>query len=151
MSDRDDDPQPKRLIYSMAEHVQTVRNNFWEQSINGRPNEQTKRRLAAAAVEYWDVLYEHRNESVLNEGDFPDIEPVKQRLGKQIEASIESAGRKRGNTTKLKPAIVEVDDWYLVNLTKQLDDCRKKLGLAASVTDRPDTFGVDPDYEEGDA
>jgi hypothetical protein len=128
----DGDQQPKRLIYEMREHVQQVRNLVWDAGIDGELSVANKRRLAKAAIKYWDVLYEFRDESVLSEGDFPDIEPVRQRVGRKTEVPVASARRGGGEDMKPVPAVDELDDWFLIELTEDLDDLAKKLGFGAS-------------------
>jgi hypothetical protein len=134
MSDDDErsDSAPARLIYRMREHVQQVRNQFWREGINGQPSAATKRELATACIQYWDVLYEFRDESVLEEGDFPDVEPVRSRVGQMTER-LEQSGRRGGSqTVRQVPAVMELDGWYLVSLTKDLDDLANRLGFGAS-------------------
>ena len=136
MSDDDrGDPQPKRLIYDIREHVQRVRNRFWEEGVNGQFNPQTKRLLATAAIQYWDVLYEFRDETVLNDGDFPDVSPVRSRIGETTEVLGESNRRGGGQEMRTVPAVTELDDWYLIELTESLDDLAKRLGFGATAKD----------------
>jgi len=132
--DSEQDSQPKRLIYEMREHVQLARNRVWDAGIEGELSVRNKRMLAKAAIKYWDVLYEFREESVLSEGDFPDIAPVRQRVGRTTEMSGESPRRGGGEQPETVPAIDELDDWYLIELTEALDDLAKKLGFGASAT-----------------
>lgn len=132
--DRNDDPQPKRLIYEKKEQLQQIRDRFWAEGVEGGLNPQTKRYIATVALQFWDVLYEYRNESILSEGDFPDISPVRDRIGRQTE--VVSTSKRLGQSTTLKrvPAVNELDDWYLIELTEKLDDLANKLGFSASAT-----------------
>jgi sugar phosphate isomerase/epimerase len=134
MSDRDDgdDPQPKRLIYEMRRRVQMARNRYWDEGVEGRTSPETKKSLAKAAVKYWDVLYEFRSETVLDDEDFPDMTEITSRLGQQTAVWVESAGRKRGSVRKQQPAIAELDAEYLLELTEELDDLAKRLGFGAT-------------------
>jgi len=150
MSSADDssDPQPTRMIYDMRRHVQQIRNRFWEEGVNGGFSPSTKRQLATAAIQYWDMLWEFRDESVLDDGDFPDISPIRSRIGRQTEVVAKSKRLGQSTTLKTVPAITELSDWYLVELTEDLDDLAKKLGFAASVKEKMATYGVDPNWEE---
>ena len=134
MSDEQSHPQPARMIYDTRRHVQQVRNEFWREGINGGSAPGTKRELAAAAIQYWDMLYEFRSESILDEGDFPDISPVRDRIGEHVEVLAESKRRGKSKELKTVPAITELNDWYLLELTEDLDDCAKKLGFSAKAT-----------------
>jgi len=138
MSDDDDGGgrRAERLIHEAREEAFAVRKLFTRQAVRGETDPETKRRLAAAAYEYWDVLYEHRDEMVLDEGDFPDIGPIESRLGQRVQMPAASARRGGGHTLRSVPAVNELDDWYLIRVTKQLDDCRKKLGFGATVREK---------------
>jgi hypothetical protein len=133
MSDDDrGDPQPTRMIYDMRRYVQQIRNRFWEEGVDGQFSPRTKRDLAAAAIQYWDMLYEFRGEHVLEEGDFPDISPVRSRIGETTEVLSQSKRRGGGVGVERAPAVSELDDWYLLELTEDLDDLAKRLGFAAN-------------------
>jgi hypothetical protein len=147
-----EDPQPKRLIYEKKAQLQQIRDRFWEEGVEGRFNPRTKRYIATVALQFWDVLYEYRDESVLSEGDFPDISPVRERIGRMTEQTTRSNRRTGELTVTQVPAIDELDDWYLIELTEQLDDLAKKLGFAAKAdSGKGDMYAVkrDPDdYKE---
>ncbi len=147
MSNYDDDTKStraERLIHDVREEAFAVRRMISRHGVDGRTDPETKRQLAAAAYEYWDVLYEHRDERILDEGDFPDIEPVESRLGTTVQVPVESTRRGGGQQMQSVPAVSELDQQYLMQLTKQLDDCRKKLGFGASVREK--TPHDDPDH-----
>ena len=131
MSSESSDPQPTRMIYDTRRYVQQIRNRFWREGVGGGFSPATKRELATAAIQYWDMLYEFRDASVLDEGDFPDVSPIRERIGQQTEVVTKSKRLGQSTTIKLVPAITELDDWYLVELTERLDDLAKKLGFSA--------------------
>ena len=149
MSSSDDSSQPQatRMILDMRRHVQQIRNQFWSEGVDGGFSPRTKRELAKVAIQYWDMLYEFRSESILDEGDFPDITPVRSRLGKQTEVVTKSKRLGQSTTVKSVPAITELSDWYLVELTEDLDDLAKKLGFAASTKEKMASYGVDPAWD----
>ena len=135
-NDDSSDPQPTRMIYDTRRYVQQIRNRFWEEGVNGGFSPSTKRDLATVAIQYWDMLCELRDESVLDDGDFPDITPIRSRIGRQTEVVTKSKRLGQSTTLKTVPAITELSDWYLVELTQELDDLAKKLGFAATTADR---------------
>lgn len=151
-SDDSDDPQPKRLIYKKKEQLQAVRDRFWEEGVEGGFSPRTKRYIATVALQFWDVLHEHRDESVLSDDDFPDVSPIRDRLGRQTKVPVESPRRGGGKTLEDVPAVNDLNDWYLIDVTEQLDDLAKKLGFAAkAASGKGDMYAVkrDPDdYEE---
>lgn len=149
MSDYDDgdDRAPRRLIHRKKQELQAVRDRFWEEGVGGDFNPQTKRYIATVALQFWDVLYEFRDESVLSDGDFPDMSPIRSRIGQHTKVPSSSQRRSSGQTLTSVPAIDELDGWYLIELTKELDAVANKLGFSAHVESKHDVFGVDPDWE----
>ena len=153
MSSSDDSSQPQatRMILDMRRHVQQIRNQFWSEGVDGGFSPRTKRELAKVAIQYWDMLYEFRSESILDEGDFPDITPVRSRLGKQTEVVTKSKRLGQSTTVKSVPAITELSDWYLVELTEDLDDLAKKLGFGAKATSgKGELYSIKRDPEDYD-
>jgi hypothetical protein len=149
MSDDSDDPQPKRMVYEMRERVQRARNIYWEEGVDGHRSTQTKKRLAAVTIQYWDVLFEFREESVLEEGDFPDISRVRSRIGETTDVPAAAGGRSRGGGTKTVPAIAELSADELLELTERLDDLANKLGFgAATASGKGDIYAIKRDPED---
>jgi len=135
------DREPKRLIYEMRRRVQAARNQFWSEGVEGHLSNQTHLELAKATLQYHDVLYEFRSSNAIDESDWPDISPLRARVGRRIEREVDSAGRGRGKTTKTVPAVTEIPVEHIVELTEELDDLAKKLGFGAaerSVTEHND-------------
>jgi hypothetical protein len=152
MRDKDrDDPEPKKLIYEKKARLQQIRDRFWEEGVEGQFNPQTKRYIATVALQFWDVLYEYRDESVLSEDDFPNIEPIRSRIGEQTEVLAPSNRRGGGSRLRTVPAVNELDDWFLIELTEELDDLAKKLGFAATTeSGAGDIYAVKRDPEDYD-
>jgi hypothetical protein len=134
-ADDDRDSKPTRLIYEMREHVQRVRNRVWDAGVDGELSVENKRLLAKAAIKYWDVLYEFREATVLSKDDFPDISPVRSRIGKTTQVSAPSPRRGDAENFKPAPAVDELPQDYLIELTEDLDDLARKLGFGASERD----------------
>lgn len=152
MNDERDDPQPKQLIYEMRRRVQRARNHYWRDGVNGQVSQDTHLELAEAVVEYWDVLYEFRDESILNEGDFPDIKEVRSRLGKTTQVPQEAPGDTSNKELVEQPAVMDIPTRRLVEISKRLDDLAKQLGFGASVSEKRPIYHagkLDPeDYDE---
>jgi len=141
---------PERMIHEMQRYVKQTRGKYVDEMAQARLTTQTRRELATAAVKYWDMLHEHQDETILDPGDFPDIEPIERRLGRHVETTVPSKRRGKTRATDDVPAIDELDPNYCVKVTRQLDKCAKKLGFGASVKDQLNSFGVDPTWEEDD-
>jgi len=57
----------------------------------------------------------------------------------------------QSTTVKSVPAITELSDWYLVELTEDLDDLAKKLGFGAKATSgKGELYSIKRDPEDYD-
>jgi hypothetical protein len=93
---------------------------------------ETKREIVVHILNYHRVISKFAGESVLTDGDIPDISPIRNRLGRTTEVVVES---KRGGgdiTTQQRPAVDELDVWYLEDIANQLETAAKKLGFWAT-------------------
>jgi hypothetical protein len=93
---------------------------------------ETKREIVVHILNYHRVISKFAGESVLTDGDIPDISPIRNRLGRTTEVVVES---KRGGgdiTTQQRPAVDELDVWYLEDVANQLEVAAKKLGFWAN-------------------
>ena len=137
MSDEDgSDAAPKALIYEMRRQVQTARNQYWRQGAYGTCTDETHIRLAEVAVEYADVLHEYRDEMILDDGDMPDMDALRDRIGKKIERFEEAPGRTSALRSVSVPAVLEIPAEDIVQKTKELDDLAKKLGFSAAARNK---------------
>lgn len=132
-SDDAADREPKQLIYEMRREVQRVRNQYWEEGINGGSSDKIHLELAARTLQYYDVLYEHRDEESTDDDDWPDISPLQDRVNKRIKEFEESTGRGRSVTTVERPAILDVPVGQIIAISEELDDLAKRLGFSAAV------------------
>lgn len=130
-----DDAAPKRLIYEMREEVQAARNQYHDEGAYGDISSETHLELAAKAIQYYDVLYEFHDEPILDEEDFPDIAPIRDRIGEKAARMRGGGGRSGGVTTEQVPAVTEVPISQIIQITKDLDAVAKKLSFAATAAD----------------
>ena len=145
MSEERDDHEPRRMIYEVRRRVQAARNRFWSEGVDGSVSSDTHRELAVAALQYHDVLYEFRDESIIEEGDFPDISPIEERIGRKVQKPVKSAGLGRPVKMQAVPAVTEIPVEQLVQATEDLDDLAKKLGFGAKAAERTPHNEVDHD------
>jgi hypothetical protein len=130
-----EDRRPKKLIYEAKEYAHRARQQVNSDGIEyGNMPVSDKRLLAKAALKYWDVLHEFRDESVLSEGEVPDISPVRSRVGRTTERFVESNEIGGDFDIKQVPAVDELNGQYLYELTKAFDDVASTLGFGASAT-----------------
>jgi hypothetical protein len=149
MSDNDD-PQPKRIIYQMRERLTQAQNQWFREARDGGASIEAKLNYAEAVVEYENVLREHRSESVVAD-QWPDISDIRGKFGKQAEVWEIAPGDTSNRRPVTKPAVAKVSADRLHEAADELNRAAKRLGLAASVTTEPNSFGVDPDWDGGDA
>jgi len=134
MSNERDDPEPRRMIYEIRRRVQAARNRYWADGVDSDLSSDTHRELAIAALQYHDVLYEFRDESVLGDDDWPDVEPLRERVNKTVRRREQSEVFGEPATTKEVPAVQMIPAEQLVELTESLDDLAKKLGFGANAS-----------------
>ncbi len=142
------DPAPRRLIYRAREQLQLARVNVWEEGVHGEYSVETKLTLATSVLTLWDMLFEYRDESVLDEGDFPDVSELRSRVGEQTTRRRESAGLGRGSVTETVPAVSEIPLGRLLTLSKELDDLCRKLGFSAEAQSKRPLYAAKRDPEE---
>lgn len=128
---------PEQLVLRRKQRVQRVRDRIWADGVEGEYPVETKRQLAMVAMSYWDVLRDYRDEPVIDDGDYPDMSPIHNRIGKTTEVIAESPRRGRGSKVETAPAIAEMGAGELINITEQLDDVATALGFSADVTAGP--------------
>jgi hypothetical protein len=124
---------PEQLVLRRKQRVQRVRDRIWADGVDGERPVETKRQLAMAAISYWDVLRDYRDEPVIDNDDYPDMSPIYNRIGKTTEVIAESPGWDRGSKVETVPAIAEIGAGELINITEQLDDVATALGFSADV------------------
>ena len=151
MSNRDENTgatQHERMIIAQRQRVQEVRSEFIGEGVYGQTSDAAHLELARVTVEYWQMLREYHDEAVID--GLPDIDPLRERLGRQTQMLSTSAGLGRGGGYESRPAVLEVDIETILSLLDQLDDAAKQLGFSASANEHTPVFGVDPDWEEAD-
>jgi hypothetical protein len=134
--DDEGDAQPKTLIYDVRRHVQEVRSQFYEEQIGGSVSLQTRRQLAAAAVTYYDVLWEHRDEGAVgSRWDDAGVDWIRNALGATRTVQVATPGDTANTRTEERPALQAIDPTRVVDVTKRLDEIAKALGFTASTRD----------------
>ena len=152
MSNHDDDrggPRAKRLIQDRQERLEQVLDFFTERAAEVSLSPRMKREIAVHIVNYHRVLSNYRDESVLSDGDIPDISPIRERLGRTAEVLGDSARRGGGVQYQEVPAIDELDFWYLEGVANQLEAAAKKLGFWANAeSGTGDIYAIKRDPDE---
>jgi hypothetical protein len=135
MSDEDERIQRGQKIRDRGEFVAEIRRALWERGSDGVFDERLKRKLAAAAVSYYEALQIYKGETVVDDDDFPDMRPIRDRMfrEKRVRTRCKRAGD--GYTYKTVPAVSELNGEYIIDVTEQLDRLAKQLGFEPSARD----------------
>jgi len=140
MSSRDRDSgegaaQEKHIIRERLEQLELVLDLFSQHAADVNLTPTMKRRIAVVVVNNHRVLSNYEGESVIEDGDIPNISPIRQRLGRTTEVETPTKRRGGGVAYEERPAVDELDYWYLEDAARQLEAVSKKLGFWPDATD----------------
>jgi len=130
--DGDEPAGAKKLIEDRQERLENVLDVFSQQAADASLSTDMKRQIAVQIVNYHRVLSTYQDESILSHGDIPDISPIRERLGRTVSVESSSPRRGGGSTFEDRPAVDELDYWYLEGVARQLEAAAKKLGFWAN-------------------
>lgn len=135
-----------RMVYEAREHLQAVRNQFWRERVQGEPSPQVRRELAIAALQLYDVLYEHREDEVVKT-DWGESAATKLQslLDETVEVTQDTPGRSTNAIKVERPAIMAVSPDEMLQMTKELDDLAKTLGFSANTADGTTRTEITPE------
>jgi hypothetical protein len=133
MSSRHDDSggdtRAAKLIRDRQERLEDCLDVFTQRAAEASVSPQMKREIAIHIVNFHRVLSNYEDESVLDDGDIPDIADIRDRLGETVHVTVEAAGIGRGQTRKPVPAVDQLNPWYLEDVASDLEAAAKKLGF----------------------
>jgi hypothetical protein len=130
--DEGTDSRAAQLIQDRQERLEAILDQFSWQAADVSLSPETKREIAVHIVNYHRVLSRYEDESVLADGDIPDISPIRDRLGRTTRVVSEGAMMGFGGGYDYVPAVDELDFFYLESVAGQLEAAAKKLGFWAS-------------------
>lgn len=142
MSEQREDPQPRRLIYTMRERVQETRNRYYQHARYGSVPQDIHLDLAEVVVEYHDVLVEHSDEQPVKD-TFPDVSDIRRTFGETAVVLEEAPGDTRNKRRVEKPGPLSISTDRLLAALRELDTAAKQLGFGATVESDIDVFGVE--------
>jgi len=157
---REQDDRPwRQMIQERQEHLEAVLDAFSRKAAYVEQSAEMKREIAVAIVNLHRMINKYQGDSVLEDGDIPDISPIRQRLGRTAEVVTQSKRRGGGETYAEKPAVDELNFGYLERVASETEAAAKKLGFWASTAASPSggsrlphpdkLSGPDPDASEG--
>ena len=124
---------PSQMIGEKRRRASKLRDMYYRQSVETDVSNELIKELASVCIEYWSVLREFRDEPAVEDEDYPDVEPIRKRLGRESERITKSSGTWDNELTYKKgPAVLELKPEYLVELTHELDDLSQILGFGAA-------------------
>lgn len=128
----DDEPgQSAELIKERQERLEHILDMFSQQAAEASLSPQMKREIAVHITNYHRVLSNYKDETVLSKDDIPDVSPIRERLGRTVKVLADSNRRSGGKVYQQKPAVDELDFWYLESVARELQAASKKLGFWA--------------------
>jgi len=130
--DEPSDSRAKQLIQDRQERLEDVLDVFSRQAADVSLSPQMKREIAVHIVNYHRVLSRYEDESVLSDGDIPDISPIRQRLGRTTRVIGEGSAMGFGAGYEEVPAVDELDFFYLEEVAGELEAAAKTLGFWAT-------------------
>jgi hypothetical protein len=133
--DEPGDTRAKQLIQDRQERLENVLDMLVERAASLELTPAHKRELAVHIVNYHRVLKRYEHEPVLDDGDIPDISPIRNRLGKTTQTVVDSPGLAGGQTYQEVPAVEELNFWQLEEIAGDLESAAKKLGFWAPAAD----------------
>jgi len=147
----DDAPGPnraKQLIQDRQERLEDTLDVVSHRAANLDVSPELTSELAVHILNYHRMLATYRDESAVSDDDFPDVGPIRNRLGETVEITTDSKRRGRGRTVKEVPAVEELDFRYLERVADQLEQVAKKLGFwADAATKTPHNQAAQDDLE----
>jgi hypothetical protein len=127
----------ERMIQERQEHLEAVLDALTQKSADVELSPAMKRDVAVATVNLHRMVSKYTDEGVLDDGDLPDISPIRERLGQTTRIQQQSAGLRRGATAAEVPAIDELEFDYLEGVANQTEQAAKQLGFWASMSASP--------------
>lgn len=130
------DVRAKRLIQDRLERLEATLDQFSYQAATVQLTPDMKREIAVHIVNLHRVLSNYEGETVLDDGDIPDISPIRERLGRETQIPSQSARRGGGTSYETRPAVDELGFEYLERVANQLERVAKKLEFWAPAPDK---------------
>lgn len=139
MATADDDERVRRssayrLIHHYRERAHAAIQRYNEATVNGGVSGDVRHDLAAAALDYYNALYEFRDEDALEDPwDERGIDWLED-AGEQTVEMESSLSRANGATTiEEVPLLQAVDPARLVQTMRELNDVANELGFSARI------------------
>jgi len=135
-SERDEAPW-LRMIQQRQQRVEAIIDECKRAANEGRLSPALKRELAVETEGLYRHLGKFTDSAVLDDDDLPDIEPIRERSGRQQTVIKTKNSIGGGLTTDELPMIDQLPLDYLLETANSVQDTAKRLGFWASVSASP--------------
>jgi len=132
-----DDSAWVSMIQERQHRLETILDQISHRDTNLQTGAIEKRELAVAIVNLHRLLSHYSGESVLDEGDLPDLSPIRQRMGREAEVLRDSKRRGGGLQYETVPAVDQLGIAYLKDVANQVESAAQKLGFWARMSATP--------------
>lgn len=125
-----------QLVLEARWQMQQARNHYWEeQASRGTISSQTQQMIATRALQYYDVLWEFKddNPDVRSLWNDSGVDRIKELGSEKRTIEQDAPGDTAATNTVTRTALMTVDPKTVIDLTKKLDDIAKNLGFSAAV------------------
>jgi len=128
---------PERLVYETRKEAKEIRQIATRQLMRyGQLNAGTHLDLAEVVIEYEQTLREFDDDPVVDDSDYPNIEPLKQAAGRQTERTVTTSGQWVGSVhTERQPMVLNFPADQLIRVINELDHLARELGFSAETAD----------------
>lgn len=136
--DSDGPNRYERIVRERIERLENVLDEIERQGAYVNVSIDARRELVSAIVSCHRVLSVLEDATVLDEGDIPDIQPIRDRLNRQTQVRTASNRRGGGSAYETRPAVDELNLRELEAVARQLEAAANKLNFWATAPDTTD-------------
>ena len=126
---------PTRLVHKVQKDVLMTRWQFLNEYMHGSVSTATRRELVQAILRYHSILAPLKSNPVVDDDAYPDISPIKTRLGERVTQLVPSQRLGVKETTTTRPAIDELPAAYLIDVIDDLDQVANMLGFGPTTAE----------------
>lgn len=150
MTDQDDrrNQRPRRVIHDAREQAQAARNQVLSELVAGSGvSVESRRQLATATVQYWDVLREYRDARE-DQWEEAGVDELANAIDETVPVEVPAPGDTGTTRTEERPALLSIEPWTIVEISKRLDELANDMGFAAHVAEADHRTEIDDDLME---
>jgi hypothetical protein len=133
------------MIQRVREQAQQARSEYHAATVQGGVSDQVRRRLAWAALDYYDTLSEFDDQQHVQElWQADSLQQLAEAAETSVSVPSDSPGDSTSTGTDQVPAVLFLDAKTIYEAVKQLDKIAYRLGFAAKPTKRTERVNPEP-------